>query len=249
MMQNSQDYSTLKLLCHLTHHACVSPMKFKHISDMALFEAWTACDMEHGITTKVIRDALLDKHINQKEFQQIHSEMFIDFARELELLDRLKHFSGLTESPKINKQSLDESIYATINNTNKAIPKIATAINMREIDLTKKTSPDSPNDILTVHETLALMLHTDNFSILHALAHQLNHICTIIPKHEGVNDMELLDAWSSWSDERSDTVSLIHHSLKDSTIESDELIQIEKEIYQDFHTELALLARLRLMIE
>ena len=250
MMRNSQDYRVLDLLCNLTHHACVSPMKFKHISDMALFEAWTACDMEHGITTKIIRDALADNTINNTELQKIRSEMFIDFSHSLELLDRLRHFSGtVDQQSSSNENSLSNAIQTTIQQSKTHISNIARNIKIREIDLLKKTNPDNLNDNLTVQETIRLMQETDDYSILHALAKQLDHTVISIPLYEGINDMELLDAWSSWSDERSTTVSIIHSALLDNVIHHDELIHIEEEMFEDFHTELALLSRLELMLQ
>ncbi|MBL4712490.1 MAG: hypothetical protein JKX75_08355 [Gammaproteobacteria bacterium] len=250
VMHLSQDISILRLLCRKTHHACVSSETFQNISDMVLFEAWTSCDMEHGITAKIIRDALQDKCIDNTEFQKIRSEMFIDFSRQLELLDRLRQFSGHTETTPVNNDlTLINAIYETIHNTSKKPTEIASSINLRESELRKKSDPNNPDDILTVEETLSLMSETKNYSILYALGKELRHTCVAIPLYDGINDMELLDAWSSWSDERGDTVSVIHTSLMDGTIEYDELAHIEEEMFQDFHTELALLARLWLMIQ
>lgn len=249
VMHHSQDFSILEILSLKTHHACISSMQFKHVSDMVLFDAWTACDIEHGITAKIIRDALEDKCINKTEFQQIHSEMFIDFARELELLDRLRQFSGLTDYSTKEKPTLAETIHETVQTALVEFPEIASNISIREIELHKKSDPYNPEDIFTVQETLKLMQKTKNYSILYTIAAQLNNTCIAIPHYNGVDDMELLDAWSNWSDERGDTVSVIHITLMDSTIEHNELMQIEKEMFQDFHTELALLARLKSLIK
>ncbi len=250
IMHLSQNFSILQVLCRKTHHACVSTVTFQHISDMVLFEAWTACDMEHGKTVTMIREALEDRRIDEMEFRQIRSEMFIDFARELELLDRLRQYAGLPEpTSPVETFSLEESITETVRTTQLDFAKLAASAGMREIELRKKSDPNQPDDILTILEALKLMLTTKNYTILHTLSGMLKHTSIEIPHYEGIDDMELLDAWSSWSDERSDTVSTIHKALVDGTTDRAELGLIEKEMFQDFHTELALLARLRVMIQ
>lgn len=129
------------------------------------------------------------------------------------------------------------------------ITHLARQLDMREIDLRKKSNPDLPNEFPSSHDALNLMLQTGNFPLLHTTAYLLNYSCIAIPCYHGENDMALLDTWSSWSDERSDTVSVIHHALTDGAIDQDEVAEIEVEMFQDFETELALLARLGLMIQ
>ena len=245
MMRHTQDFRILETLCRQTHHACVSSVKFQNISDMVLFEAWTACDMEHGITAQIIREALEDGCINKAELKKIRSEMFIDFARELELLDRLKQLSGDMEPSSQKKLTLSDAIHVTIQNALLELPEIASNINVRDVDLQKKSDPTNANDILTVQETLKLMRETKEYTILYSLAEQLNHTCVVIPHYKGIDNMLLLDAWSKWNNERSETVSTIHSALMKKAIKHDKLIKIEKEMFQDFHTELALLARLK----
>lgn len=249
IMRLSQDFSILQTLCRKTHHACVSIVKFQHLCDMDLFNAWTACDMEHGKTVEIIKDALADGRIYKAEFKNIRSEMFIDFAHQLELLDRLKQFSDDIEETPEKTPTLANAVHKTVESAQKDLPELASSIGMRTIDLQKKSDPENTDHILTVQESLKLIQQTDNYTILNALAKELNHTCIAIPLYEGINDMELLDAWSSWSDERGDTVSVIHTTLSDEKIEKSELLKIEKEMFQDFHTELALLARLRFMIK
>jgi hypothetical protein len=250
IMRLSRDFSILEVLCRKTHHACVLNATFRHVSDMVLFDAWTACDMEHGKTVTLIREALADKRIDDMEFRKIRSEMFIDFARELELLDRLRQYAGLAiPPPSTDPVPLSACIAETITTCTQNLAALAESIGMREVDLRKKSDPARPDGILTLQETLKLMQASENYAILHALAGLLDHTCIPIPRYDGIDDMELLDAWSSWSDERSDTVSSIHDALVDGKMVSRELEQIEREMFQEFHTELALLARLRLMIQ
>jgi len=250
IMRLSQDMRILEVLCRKTHRACISQIQFRHAGDMALFDAWTASDMEHGRTVETIRNALSDERIDKDEYREIRSEMFIDFARELELLDRLNNFCNnppRKEAPAIT--DLKQAIIETVQQYPGGLPHLARKLDMREIDLRKKADPDLPNEFPSIHDTLKLMLVTGNFSLLDTTAYLLNHACIAIPRYNGDNDMALLDAWSSWSDERSDTVSAIHRALTDDGIEQDKVAGIEVEMFEDFETELALLARLRLMIQ
>jgi len=250
IMRHSQDMRILEVLCRKTHHACVSLTQFRHAGDMALFDAWTASDMEHGRTVETIRNALSDERIDKNEYRAIRSEMFIDFARELELLDRLNNFCSNPphkEAPAIT--DLKKAVVETVQQYPDGLPHLAQQLDMREIDLQKKADSDLPNEFPSIHDALKLMLETGNFTLLHTTAYLLNHTCIAIPHYHGENDMGLLDAWSSWSDERSDTVSAIHRALSDDAIDQDEVAGIEVEMFQDFETELALLARLRLMVQ
>ncbi|VAW78439.1 hypothetical protein MNBD_GAMMA15-1491 [hydrothermal vent metagenome] len=248
-MRHSQDVRILEVLCRKTHHACVSQIQFRNTGDMALFDAWTASDIEHGRTAEVIRSALSDEQIDKDEFRGIRSEMFIDFARGLELLDRLNIFSSnpLRKKPPATTD-LKQAIFETVQQYPDGLPHLARKLDMRETDLRKKADPDLPNEFPSIHDALKLMQVTENFSLLDTTAHQLNHTCIAIPRYDGDNDMALLDAWSSWSDERSDTISAIHQALNDGEIDQDEIAGVEVNMFRDFETELALLARLRSMI-
>ncbi|HHJ16658.1 MAG TPA: hypothetical protein ENJ80_08180 [Gammaproteobacteria bacterium] len=250
LMHHSQDVRILEVLCRETHHACVPQARFRHIGDMVLFDAWTAADMEHGRTAGSIREALSDERIDENEYRGICAEMFTDFARELELLDRLNAFcnNASRQQPPVSTD-LKQAVLETVQKYPDGLPRLAQKLGMREVDLHKKSSPDFPGECLSIQDTLKLMLETGNFPVLHAAAHFLKHACIPIPRYEGENDMALLDAWSSWSDERGDTVTVIHQALTDGSIDQKELAEIEVEMYRDFETELALLARLELMVQ
>lgn len=250
IMQLSEDVRILDVLCRKTHHACIPQTQFRHAGDMALFDAWTASDMEHGKTVETIRNALSDERIDNNEYCNIRSEMFVDFARELELLDRLNNLCS--NQPRIQPPAitnLEQAIIETVHQYSDGLPQLAQRLGMREIDLRKKSAPDHPNEFLSIHDALNLMLETGDFTVLQTTAYLVNHTCIAIPRYQGENDMALLDAWSSWSDERGDTVSAIHKVLIDGVIEPDEIAEIEVEMFRDFETELALLARLALMVQ
>lgn len=250
IMRLSRNFSILEVLCRRTHHACISKVTFRHASDMVLFDAWTACDMEHGKTVEMLREALQDRRIDREEFRQIRAEMFIDFARELELLDRLGQYAGISQAaPAVDDADLAGAVAETVQQYPGGIVELAGKTGMRAIELQKKADASRPDDLLNIHEALRLMLATGHYAILHTLAGLLDHTCVDIPRYTGMNDMELLDAWSSWSDQRGDTVCTIHDALRDSTVECEELTRIEQEMFRDFETELALLARLGLMVQ
>jgi len=249
MMGYCKDVRILEFLCRETHHACVPQTQFRHVGDMALFEAWTASDIEHGKTAESIHEALNDKRIDEKEYHHIRAEMFVDFARQLELLNRLNAFynNPLPDHPPAITD-LKQATFETVQQYSAGLTQLAKKTGMREVDLRKKSSPEHPDEYLSLQDTLKLMIETKNFTILYCISQLLEHSCISIPTYQGEDDMALLDAWSHWSDERGDTVAAIHKALIDGAIDRQESIRIEKEMFQDFETELALLARLASMI-
>jgi hypothetical protein len=250
VMRHCQDVRILKVLCQKAHHACVSWLQFQQVGDMALFDAWTAADMEHGKTVESIRDALSDGRIDHHEYRRIKTEMFVDFAREIELLERLNAFcNNPPRQTPIHITDLKLAMHETVQQYPGGLPDLARKLGMRDFDLHKKTSPEFPGEFLNIHDVLKLMLETGDYTVLHAMANLLDYTCVPIPQYRGSNDMELLDAWSSWSDERGDTVAAIHQALNDGVIDRQEVSAIEKGVFEDFETELALLARLELMIQ
>lgn len=250
IMHHSRDVRILEVLCRETHHACVPQAQFQHIGDMALFDAWTASDMEHGKTAESIRTALSDARIDDQEYRAIHAEMFADFARALEMLDRLNAFcSRQPRNRPPTVTDLKQAAFETVEHYSGGLPQLARKMGVREVDLHKKSSLDQPDEYLSLQDTLSLMQETTDFTVLHAAAHLLDHACVLIPRYHGEDDMALLDAWSSWSDERGDTVTAIHQALIDGSIDRQELAGIEAEMFKDFETELALLARLASMVQ
>ncbi len=250
IMHHSRDVRILEVLCRETHHACVAPARFRHVGDMALFDAWTASDMEHGKTAESIRTALSDARIDDPEYRAIHAEMFADFARALELLDRLNAFcNNPPRNPPPAVTDLKQAVFETVQNYPGGLSQLARKMGVREVDLHKKSSLEHPDEHLSLQDALRLMHETTDFTVLHAAAHLLNHACVLIPRYHGEDDMALLDAWSSWSDERGDTVTAIHQALIDGSIDPQELAGIEAEMFKDFETELALLARLASMVQ
>lgn len=250
IMHHSRDVRILEVLCRETHHACVSRTQFHQIGDMALFDAWAASDMEHGKTAESIRTALRDARIDANEYREIRVEMFVDFARELEMLDRLHAFCNSqpgNRPPAVT--DLKQAVFETVENYPGGLSQLARKMGVREVDLHKKSRLDRPDEYLSLQDTLRLLQETADFMVLHAAAHLLDHACILVPRYQGENDMALLDAWSSWSDERGDTVAAIHQALTDGAIDRQELAGIEAEMFQDFETELALLARLALMVQ
>ena len=250
IMHHSRDVRILEVLCRETHHACVAPARFRHVGDMALFDAWTASDMEHGKTAESIRTALSDARIDIHEYRAIHAEMFADFARALELLDRLNAFcNNPPRNPPPAVTDLKQAVFDTVQNYPGGLSQLAGKMGVREVDLHKKSSPEHPDEHLSLQDALSLMHETADFTVLHVAAHLLDHACVLIPRYHGEDDMALLDAWSSWSDERGDTVAAIHQVLIDGSIDPQELVMIEAEMFKDFETELALLARLASMVQ
>ncbi len=90
IMHVSHDYQILYEVARETDHVCVPLEDFSGVSDMELLNAWAAWDAERGETGQAIQRALEDSSITDTEIDKIEKEMFEDFQKELELLNRLK---------------------------------------------------------------------------------------------------------------------------------------------------------------
>lgn len=64
-----------------------------NVADMELLDAWAAWHADIGETGTVIQSALKSGRITRRALREIKREMFEDFQRELELLQRLETLS------------------------------------------------------------------------------------------------------------------------------------------------------------
>lgn len=64
--------------------------RLRNVSDMQLLDAWADWHADIGETGAEIKKALQDGRITRAEIDAIRREMFEDFQRELELLQRLE---------------------------------------------------------------------------------------------------------------------------------------------------------------
>ena len=66
------------------------PLDLACIGDLELLNAWAAWHVDTGETAAAIEQALSDGKLSRDELLKIKKEMFQDFQRELELLQRLE---------------------------------------------------------------------------------------------------------------------------------------------------------------
>ncbi len=86
----AKDYRILQAEARLLHHVCIPIPDFSGVSDLALLDAYAAWTAEIGETAQAIRRGLEDRVFSRKEAAAVRREMFEDFARALELLNRLE---------------------------------------------------------------------------------------------------------------------------------------------------------------
>ena len=72
------------------NHIAVPAPDLGNVADMELLSAWADWHADIGETTALIREVLSGGRIDRRQLAEIKREMFEDFQRELELLQRLE---------------------------------------------------------------------------------------------------------------------------------------------------------------
>jgi hypothetical protein len=86
----TQDYRIFYAEARALGHVTVPVGDYAATSDVELLNAYAAFHREVGETAKEIQRALADRRITTAELTAIRREMFEDWQRELELLNRLE---------------------------------------------------------------------------------------------------------------------------------------------------------------
>ena len=135
---------------------------------------------------------------------------------------------------------IDQAIYDTIHgfrdaNTGKKGPfALAKVVNMSGATLQNKANRNEEYANLNVKEARAVMLGAKDFSILHALAAEVNFAAVPLPAVDFPADMDLMVAITEWTTDYGETAKAIHDALSDKKITRSELDVIRKELIQDF---------------
>ena len=143
------------------------------------------------------------------------------------------------------------NIYQAIHDTTTAysggMRQLAKDLGLQPGTFSNKCNPSVETHILNIKELVEICKQTENLTPLHEIARELHCVCVPIEEYDGVADMQLLDAWSDWDIERAETKKEIKEALDRHQITKQCLERIEREMFEDFRKELALLERLRLM--
>ena len=91
IMQVTKDHSILLSLAHAVGYVCIPVVDtLANTSDMELLNAWANWQRDIAETVTVMQAALVDGDIEQHEVARIKVEVYQDFAKGLELLQRFE---------------------------------------------------------------------------------------------------------------------------------------------------------------
>lgn len=86
------NHNILHAIARLLGYVVIDVKEFNHqgASDLELLDVWSQWHSETGETSTSIRNALADGKVSKQEMDEIRREVYEDFSREFELLNRLE---------------------------------------------------------------------------------------------------------------------------------------------------------------
>jgi hypothetical protein len=150
---------------------------------------------------------------------------------------------------------LDQAIYETVhgykdpNSGKKGVQPLAKMTGMIPSTLQNKSDRKQDTHHLSVKEARAVMLVTNDFRILQAMASEVGYAAVPLPANAFPADMDMLGAWADWSAEIAQTVEQVKSALEDGTITQEEILAILMELIEDFERGLEMLDVLKGMAE
>lgn len=145
-------------------------------------------------------------------------------------------------------KAINKAIHEVASNHPGGARALAKELNLQPGTFSNKCNPAMDTHVLNLREFIDLSLHTEKHDILHEVARKLHCVCVPIERYTGVGDMDLLDAWSDWDIERAETIKEIRLALDHGEATREQFDRIQKEMFEDFQKELALLERLRTLL-
>ncbi len=144
---------------------------------------------------------------------------------------------------------LDLAVYNSIHDFKGGAKALATHLSVKPGTLSNKADPSIDTHHLNVSEALAIMLASEDYRILYALAGALHHSCIPLPDYSLVSDVELLNAYTHFHAEVGQTALAINDALKDGRILRAEYRRIRREGLEDIQAFFELLQRLEALID
>jgi len=140
--------------------------------------------------------------------------------------------------------SIDEAIYRTVHDYPGKVPRLAPLLGMRPGTLNNKADPGMDHQ-LTLRESIALQLHTQDRRIAQAYCQELDGAFVALPGDVvDASDSALLDLWMNLQVELGKSAETIREALADGVITRDEMDTIRAQVQRDIMAQLQLLQRL-----
>jgi hypothetical protein len=142
---------------------------------------------------------------------------------------------------------VQEAAYLTVHEYGSA--ELAPLMGKAQRYLDNEVNPDNEQAKLGLDDAVAIQHATRDYRILHAMGQTLGHACVQVADLSGISDVQLLDSILEWDADIGQTKAAIREALDDGDVSDEEYRRIEREVFEDFARELAVLQRLRSLRE
>ncbi len=254
VMRVSKDHRILEALAEDLGYLCIRLETDQQLSDTDVLVSWADWYVELGELAGVVASALRDRKITLSEYYAVRAQMYDEFSRELHLLRTLDLHLLPIDCPLLHElhekpvsESLKIAIDATVVNLG-SLADTAKALGIQEGNLSRKLDDTDQGMVLNLREIHQLMLSSGDCRILFTLADQMDAACIGVQKQQpNMSDVELLNIWSACAKERGETAECIDDALNCDVPCREKIVQICKEMFDDFQHGAALLNRLAVL--
>lgn len=255
ILAETKNYALLDVLGQELDYLLVSMATPDEMSDREVLKCWTEWDAEFGQLADVMRQALRDKNITEREYHRIRTELFDEFARELRLLRLVESHLVGTENCRIlenirrtvGSTSLDDAIKNTVQSANGGFDAVAGMLDLNPGILRRKLDPLDKNMRFNLYETYRLMVSVNDHRILYHIADQLGFACIPMPMDEAADsEVEILNAWSARSRERGDIARVLDEALNTDRPMHSHVLRVCEEMFEDLRSGFAMMKRIAL---
>ena len=234
---------SLSALSREFNHVCVKNNINANISDDEIIRSRSNWEIERAKTCELIDNIREDKKVTRNEIIQLKEEIYDDFSIQLALLSKLKSCVNGT-SRKRNKTTLTDVFTAVGEAVNKIkdISLVEKKLGIKKAGYLKNACNPKTKEQLNAIHMRGIISFTEDFGILKTFCNSLNHTCINLNAYK---DTDIDDSFKKirfkWDKERGQTDMTISNALSDESITTKDYHDIEKEIYDDFKIEIAVL--------
>lgn len=224
-------------------HACAQNNIYKNISDDEIIRSRSNWEIERAQTCEMIEQVRANGQVTKNEIIKLKEEIYDDFSKQLALLYKLKAcVSGCDISQKI--VTLDD-VLNEVCDTIKNFGVSEKDIGIRQKGYLKNICDLGSSDELNAIHLREIVRFTKNHKIIDLFCQSLNYTCVNLLKYSGQPKTALFKTVRfKWDAERGETDQAISRALEDESLTVNEYNLIEKEIYNDFKIEIAVLEML-----
>ncbi|MDA3932850.1 MAG: hypothetical protein PF630_00665 [Gammaproteobacteria bacterium] len=127
---------------------------------------------------------------------------------------------------------LAQAIHDTVHGFKGGAIKLAVLCGMNPGTLNNKAYPDNDQAQLNLHESIPLQRAANDYRILHAYAHLLDHAVIPLGDFSDSSDLELLDLYVSYHVEVGETAGHIREAIAARRIRREHVRRVRREMIE-----------------